>query len=84
MVLVMTRAGDPRSRLTAVLDALERELLAADSGEVRDAARETGRAWNVACQQTRVLLSDAIAASEYGVPVMPQPDNRAATGPYRH
>jgi hypothetical protein len=62
----MIRIGYPQSGLTALLDALERELLAAPSAEVRDALRETGRARNIACQEIRALLNEAIAASEEG------------------
>jgi hypothetical protein len=53
-----------QSGLAALLTALERELLAAPSDEVREATRQTGRARNIACQEVRALLSDAIAASE--------------------
>jgi hypothetical protein len=62
----MTRAGNPQSRLTALLDALEVELLAAPADEVRDALRDAGRAGNVACKEVRALLNKAIAASEDG------------------
>jgi hypothetical protein len=54
----------PQSGLTALLDALERELLAAPADEVRDAWRETGQARNIACHEVRALLNEAIAASE--------------------
>jgi hypothetical protein len=54
------------SELMALLDALERELLAAPAGEVRDACRATGRARSIACQEVRALLDEAIAASEDG------------------
>jgi hypothetical protein len=60
----MTRTGYPQSGLTALLDALERELLAAPADEVRGAWRESGRARNIACQEVRALLDEAIAASE--------------------
>jgi hypothetical protein len=73
--------GYPQSGLTALLDALERELLAADADEVRDAWRETGRARSIACQEVRVLLNEAIAASEDGSAAMPPPD--ACAGPDR-
>ena len=70
----MTRTGNPHSRLTALLDALEAELLAAPADEVRDALREAGRAGNVACQEVRALLNEAIAASEEGSAAIPPPD----------
>ena len=40
----MTRTSNPQSRLAALLDALERELLAAQTDEMRDAWHRTGRA----------------------------------------
>lgn len=60
----MTRIGYPLSELTALLDAFEREILAADADEVRAAWR--GRARNIACQEVRAVLNEAIAASEEG------------------
>ena len=72
----MTRIRFSLSGLTALLDALERELLAADVDEVRDALRETGRARKIACQEVRVLLNEAIAASEEGA-AAPSPDTCA-------
>ena len=70
----MTRMGYPQSGLTALLDALERELLAAQADEVRDAWRGTGRARNIARQEVRALLNEAIAASEDGSAAPPPPD----------
>jgi hypothetical protein len=64
----------PPGELTALLDALERELLAAPADEVRAAWRETGRAHNIACQEVRVLLNEAIAASEEGSAATLPPD----------
>jgi hypothetical protein len=60
----MTRIGYPQSKLTALLDALERELLAADADEVRDARREGDAAVKIACQEVRAVLDEAIATSE--------------------
>jgi hypothetical protein len=65
------------SELTALLDALERELLAAPAGEVRDAWRGTGRARSIACQEVRALLDEAIAAGEDGSAATPPPDTCA-------
>jgi hypothetical protein len=48
----------------ALLDALEGELLAAHADEVREVWRAAGRARNIACQEVRALLNEAIAASE--------------------
>jgi hypothetical protein len=69
----MTRMDYPQSGLTALLDALERELFAAHADEVRDAWRESGRARNIACHEVRALLNKAIAASEEGS-AAPPPD----------
>jgi hypothetical protein len=70
-----------QSELTALLDALERELLAAHVDEVRDAWRAAGRARNIACQEVRTLLNEAIAASEDGSAATLPPD--ACAGPDR-
>jgi hypothetical protein len=85
----MTLMNYPRSGLTALLDALERELLAAPADEVRDAWRATvrdawratGRARDCACEEVRKLLDDAIAASDDGPTATLPPDARA--GPDR-
>jgi hypothetical protein len=71
---MITDMGDPQSGLTALLDALELELLAAHPDDMRDAGRETGRARNIACQEVRALLNEAIAAVEEG--------SAATTSPY--
>ena len=76
----MTRIRYPQSGLTALLDALERELLAAPAAEVRDAWRETGRARNIVCE-VRALLDEAIAASEDGSTAMSLPDTCAGLDP---
>jgi hypothetical protein len=73
----MTRTHYPQAALTAVLDALERELLAAHPAEVREAWREIGRARNIACQEVRALLDEAIAASEDGSAAPLPPDTYA-------
>ena len=70
----MTRTRYPQSGLAALLDALERELLAAPVDEVREAWRGTDRARNIARQQIRALLNEAIAASEEGSAAIPPPD----------
>ena len=70
----MTRIGYPQSGLTALLDALERELLAAPAAEVGDVWRETGRARNIVCEEVRALLDEAIAASEDAYAATPPPD----------
>ena len=52
------------SGLTVLLDALERDLLAAQTDELCDALHETGRAREAACHEVRALLNDAIIAVE--------------------
>jgi hypothetical protein len=64
-----------------LLDALERELLAAQTSEVRDAWRETGRAYNIVLQEVRALLDEAIAASEEGSAAILPPDIRIRLDP---
>jgi hypothetical protein len=62
----MTHVNYPQSGLTALLDALEQELLAAPADEVRSAWRKSGRARNMARLEVQALLDEAIAASEDG------------------
>jgi hypothetical protein len=62
----MTRPAHPLTALTALLDALEEELLAAPAIEVRFSLRLTGRARDAACQEVRSLLNAASAATEEG------------------
>ena len=76
----MTRPGNPQSRLAALLDALEREILAAQTDEMRGAWRGTGRARNIALQEVRALLDEAIAASEDGSAATAWFDTCAGTG----
>jgi hypothetical protein len=80
----MNRMGHAPSGLTALLDALERDLLAAPKDEVRDAMGETGRARDAACQEIRSLLNEAMAASDDGSAVTAPPNIRARTGLPRH
>ena len=82
--MAVSRARNPRSRLAALLDALERELLAADADDVRGALADTGRAASIAGQQVRALLNEAVAASEDGPPVTPPQEQYAGTGLPRH
>jgi hypothetical protein len=65
-----TRTG----RCGAASPTVARELLAAPADEVCAAWRETGRAHNIACQEVRVLLNEAIAASEEGSAATLPPD----------
>ena len=72
----MTRKASPRSELTALLDAFEREILAASLDEVGDALDEAGRG-NIICREVRALLNEAIAASEDGSAATLWSDTRA-------
>jgi hypothetical protein len=69
----------PRSGLAALLDALERELLAAPADEVREAWRATGRARDFAREEVRTLLDEAIAASDDGSAATLPPDTCAGS-----
>ncbi|HEY3908463.1 MAG TPA: hypothetical protein VGM07_01075 [Stellaceae bacterium] len=62
----MTRLPDSPAMLSALLDALEAELLAAPIEEVRDTLHSTGRARGAACQEVRSLLHEAGAATGEG------------------
>ena len=72
----MTRKASPRSELTALLDALEGEILAASQDEVRDALGEVGRG-NIICREVRALLNGAITTSEDGSAATLWSDTRA-------
>ena len=58
LVLVMTRPANSPGMLTALLDALEAELLAAPAIEVRFSLRLTGRSRSAASQEVRSLLDE--------------------------
>ena len=60
----MTRPMHRPAMLTALLDALEAELLAAPPVEVRFSLGLTGRAGDAACDEVRSLLNEAKAATE--------------------
>jgi hypothetical protein len=62
----MMRLAHPPAALTALLDALEAELLAAPPVEVRFSLRLTGRARDAACDEVRSLLDEAKAATDEG------------------
>ncbi len=59
----MRRAPYRSSDLTALLDALEQDLLDAPAAELRDAQRATGRGWETSCQEVKSLLNEAVAAT---------------------
>lgn len=60
----MSRGSTRRSGLTGLLDALERDLLAASTGEICDALDETEQTQDTACQDVRLLLNEAMVANE--------------------
>jgi hypothetical protein len=60
----MAIVNNTQSGLAALLDALEKEILAAHADDVCNALHETARARNVVCQEGRLLLNQAVAASE--------------------
>jgi hypothetical protein len=78
----VTYPAHPPSALTALLDALEAELLAVPAEEVRDTLRETGRARDGACQEVRSLLNEA-AAEDGSAPTAPD-DMQDKPSLYRH
>ena len=78
----MRRTAARTSGLTALLDALEQDLLSAPAAELRHAQCETGRAWDSACQEIRSLLE--AVASDDGVTVAASPRTPAATGLHLH
>ena len=80
----MKRTGSLSSSLTALLDSLEQDLLAAPVDEVRDAQRETGRARQAACQEVRSLLDEALAASEDGPAAAASPRIDVRSGMHRN
>ncbi len=78
------RVGHLPSALTAFLDALEQDLLAAPADEVHAALRETGRAREAACQEVRTLLKEAVLVSEDGSAMTLSINPRAKNGLHRH
>jgi hypothetical protein len=85
----MMRLAHPPAALTALLDALEAELLAAPPVEVRFSLGLTGRARDAACDEVRSLLNEAKAATEEGFARVGQHDVRDEPvrfdmGLYRH
>jgi len=79
----MRRAPYRTSDLTALLDALEQDLLDVPAAELHDAQRETGRAWETSCQEIRSMLNEVIAATEDDVaaatPIRAHPKLNAQT-----
>ena len=80
----MNRMTPSAAGLTALLDALEQDLLAAPKDEVREALSGVGRARDAACQEIRSLLNQALAASDDGSAATTPSDTRGRTGLPRH
>lgn len=80
----MNRMAPSTSGLTALLDALEQDLLAAPKDEVRDTLNGTGRVRDAACEEIRSLLNEALAASDDGSAATTCPDTHGRTGLPRH
>jgi hypothetical protein len=85
----MTRQAHAPAALTALLDALEAELLAAPAVEVRFSLSLTGRARDAAGDEVRSLLNEAKAATEEGSAQVRPHDTRnepvrLGLGLYRH
>ncbi len=80
----MRRTRSLPSGLTALLDALEQDLLAAPVDEVRDAQCETGRERQAASQEVRSLLNEAVTASEHDHPDAPSGGTHLQSGIHRH
>ena len=80
----MKRTWSLPSGLAALLDALEQDLLAAPVDEVEDTQRATGRARHTACQEVRLLLDEAVAASEESPAPMAAPETDIRTSRLRH
>lgn len=66
----MKRGNRPVPALTALLDALEQELLGGSADEVRDAMRDSGRARDAVCAEIRSLLNEAQVESDAGSAVV--------------
>ena len=80
----MTRPWDAPSALTALLDALEADLLGAPKQEVQAALRETGRAQESAIHELRSLLRDVQADGRNRCPLSPLSDEHDGMSTQRH
>lgn len=80
----MTRTRSMPFGLTALLDALEQDLLAAPVDEVMDVQCETGRARQAASQEVRSVLNEAEIASEDNHPDVMSDGTHLQSGIYRH
>lgn len=80
----MTRPWDTPSALTALLDALEADLLGAPKQEVQAALRETGRARERAIHELRSLLRDVQAGGRDRCPLATLPDEHNGMSTRQH
>lgn len=80
----MTARWDTPAALTALLDALEADLLLASKDDVQTALRETGRAKEGAVREIRSLLRDAEADSADRYPLALSSDEHDKMGTQQH
>ena len=80
----MTTPRDTSAALTALLDALEVDLLGAPKEDVQTALRETGRAKRVAVSEIRSLLREAESDSADQYPLALRADGHNKMGAQRH
>lgn len=80
----MTAGLDTPAALTALLDALEADLLSAPKEDVGAALRETGRAKEGAIREIRSLLRHAEGDSYEGYALALPSDEHNEIGPQRH
>jgi hypothetical protein len=80
----MTARWDTPAALTALLDALEADLLGASKEDVQAALRETGRAKEGAVREIRSLLRDAEGDSGDRYPLALPSDEHDEMGTQRH
>ena len=80
----MTARWNTPAALTALLDALEADLLGVSKEEVHAALRETGRTKEGAAREIRSLLRDAERDSNDRYPLALPSDEQNEMGTQRH
>lgn len=80
----MTARWDTPAALTALLDALESDLLGAPKEDVKAALRETGRAKEGAVREIKSLLHDAEGDGDDQYPLSLPSDDHDDFGTQRH
>ena len=80
----MTTRWDPPAALTALLDALEADLLGAPKEDVQAALRDTSRAKEGAIREIRSLLRDAEGGNDDPYPPAPPFGEHDRLGTRRH